>query len=76
MEMKKETVIKQNAGIDVSKDGFRAAFTVSPENQRIAVRGTHTSVSTRDGFEAFRSRIASKRAEGLEIHLTVEAAGV
>lgn len=75
-EKEKETAVKQNVGIDVSKDDFKVAFMVMTESLQTVIRGTHTFSNMQKGFEEFRSWIASKRTEGLEMHLTMEATGV
>jgi hypothetical protein len=41
-KMKKETAVRENAGIDVLKDDFRVAFMIMTAAMRTAVCGTHT----------------------------------
>jgi hypothetical protein len=50
-----EKVVRQNVGIDVSKDDFKVAFSVLTENFQVKVTGTHTFRNTRKGFEEFHS---------------------
>lgn len=72
----RETIIRQNVGIDVSKDDFKVAFMVQAASTRLITRGTGTFPNTREGFKLFGAWIASKRAGGLPVHLSMEATGV
>jgi transposase len=71
-----EKAVRQNVGIDVSKEDFKVAFSVLTESLHVRVLGTHTFRNAQKGFEAFREWLGSRRVEDLELHLTLEATGV
>ncbi|MDR3268436.1 MAG: transposase [Tannerella sp.] len=72
----KKTVMKQNVGIDVSKDDFKVSFAVLTEELSIAVKGSRTFPNTAKGFESFEAWAGNKMLSGMELHFTMEATGV
>jgi transposase len=73
--MKKE-FIKQNVGIDISKDDFKVNFSMLQADLHIVVKGSKTIKNNPKGFEELISWISPKRIEELDVHFTMEATGV
>jgi len=73
--MKKE-IIKQNVGVDVSKDDLKAALSNLTSDYRVAVRSTRTFSNTAKGFQEFREWLTGKKDPTVPIHFTMEATGV
>jgi hypothetical protein len=48
-----QRIIRQNAGIDVAKDDFKACLSVMNETGKITVCGSRTFASTYKGFRKF-----------------------
>jgi transposase len=69
-------ILRQNVGIDISKDDFKASFSVISDSLIVTVQGSRTFANSRSGFKAFRAWIASKHIAGLAVHFTMEATGV
>jgi len=69
-------VIKQNVGVDISKDDFKVCFYRLDQNGRKSIKGTRTFNNTLAGFMAFLKWIESKRIESLSVRITIEATGV
>jgi transposase len=70
------TVVKQNVGIDVSKDDFKVCFSMYSAELRVKVKGTHTFRNTEKGFAEFHDWSQSKRQTEWDLHVTMEATGV
>jgi transposase len=73
--MKKE-FIKQNVGIDITKDDFKVNFSVMTSDLDVVVKGSKTIKNNRQGFEEFLSWISAKFINELALHFTMEATGV
>jgi transposase len=73
---KEQEMLKQNVGIDVSKDDVKVALSVLSAELRVATRGSRTFPNTEKGFAALRAWVESKKVAGLEVHYTMEATGV
>jgi len=69
-------VIKQNVGVDVSKDDFKVYFYHLDQNSRKFIKGNRTFKNTLAGFMAFMKWIEKKRISDLEVRITLEATGV
>jgi len=72
----KVKVIKQNVGVDVSKDDFKVCFYHLDENGRKFIKGSRAFKNTLAGFMAFMKWIEKKRIADLSVRITVEATGV
>ena len=72
--MKKE-FIKQNVGIDVSKDDFKVSFLCMQSDFHLVVCGSHTFANTAKGFKAFDNWVRQKAVK-LPLTFTMEATGV
>lgn len=73
--MKRE-IIKQNVGVDVSKDDIKVALSILSTDYRVSVCSTRTFFNTTKGFELLLSWLKSKIELGLPVHFTLEATGV
>lgn len=69
-------VIKQNVGVDISKDDFKVCFYCLDQNGRKFVKGSRTFKNTLVGFIAFMKWIEKKRIDSLTVRITIEATGV
>lgn len=77
MSIKKSVqVIKQNIGVDISKDDFKVCFYQLDQNNRKIIKGSRTFKNTLAGFSGFMNWIEKKRTTDLEIRITLEATGV
>ena len=78
MPVKKTTikVIKQNVGIDISKDDFKACFYRMDQNSRKFIKASRTFKNTLAGFTAFMKWIEAKKVASLTVRITIEATGV
>jgi transposase len=74
--MKDKEIIKQNVGIDISKDDFAVAYVILTVAQKIVVKGTRKFSNTPKGFAEFITWVDKFNKEGLEINFTMEATGV
>lgn len=69
-------VIKQNVGVDISKDDFKASFHQLKEDHRSRIKASRTFKNTVQGFKAFVQWAKKHGAADLEIRVTLEATGV
>lgn len=72
----KVKVLKQNIGIDVSKDDFKANFQQMLDTQKSRIKGSRTFKNTSKGFLVFKTWIEKHRVAGVEVRFTLEATGV
>ena len=73
--MKKE-IIKQNVGVDVSKDDLKVALSILTDDYRIVVRSTRTFANTMQGFIKLHDWVILKTDPELAVRFTMEATGV
>jgi len=69
-------IIKQNVGIDISKDNFKVCFSVMYCNLRVKVLGSRTFANNYKGFNDFLLWTQSKRKSSEAVYFTLEATGV
>lgn len=69
-------VIKQNVGVDISKDDFKVSFYQLKDTHQSRIKASRTFKNTLVGFKAFVKWMQRHGAEGIEIRITVEATGV
>jgi transposase len=69
-------IIKQNVGIDISKDDFKVCFSVMHSNLQIKILGSRTFVNSYTGFKEFLIWTKSKRKSSDTVYFTLEATGV
>lgn len=69
-------VVKQNVGIDISKDDFKVCFYHRDSNGRQFIKGSRTFKNTLTGFKEFYKWVEKKRSMDVGLHFTVEATGV
>lgn len=69
-------VLKQNVGVDISKDDFKVCFYQLSEDQRQCIKGTRTFKNTLKGFNAFLKWVQKRQIEGIQLRITLEATGV
>jgi transposase len=72
----KQDIIKQNVGIDVSKDDMKVAFSILTTDYRVVVRATRTFANTLKGFKQLDEWVKLKKHAAFDVHVTVEATGV
>jgi transposase len=71
-----KSIIKQNVGIDISKDDFKICFSVMSEFGKMTIKGSRTFSNNLRGFKEFLEWIINKRNSEKEIYFTMEATGV
>ncbi len=69
-------VIKQNVGIDASKDDFKVVFYRLEQTGHKAINGSKGFANTLAGFASLMKWIEKKRVADLEVRITIEATGV
>ena len=69
-------VIKQNVGLDISKDDFKASFHQLKDNHQSQIKASRTFKNTLKGFKAFIQWTQKHGAADPEIRITIEATGV
>ena len=75
--MKKEKeIIKQNVGLDVSKDDVKVALSNLTTDYHVVVCSTHTFSNTNKGFQELHKWLNGKIQSTLPVHFTMEATGV
>lgn len=72
----KVEVIKQNVGIDVSKDHIDVAFSNLTADFRIVVVSTRKFSNTAKGFKQLQDWVNRKKCPDMAVHFTMEATGV
>lgn len=72
----KTDLIKQNVGIDVSKDDFKVCLSVMDYGIKIAKRGSHSFENNLSGFEDLMQWLDKKQVKELSLSFTMEATGV
>lgn len=77
MAKNKVIVIRQNVGIDVSKDKFDVTFAEVLDNQHIRIKGSRKFANTARGYEQFLNWVAKfRKGQMVELSFTMEATGV
>lgn len=69
-------IIKQNVGIDLSKDSFYATVTFLLKDQLIKHKSTRKFSNSSKGFEAFMEWVYTHCDKSKPLHFTMEATGV
>jgi len=69
-------VIKQNVGVDISKDDFKVCFYRLDSNGRKYIKGSRTFKNTLAGFREFLKWIKKHQVEDLQVRFTIEATGI
>jgi len=72
----KAEVIKQNVGVDISKDDFKVCFYHLDTNGRRFIKGTRKFKNVFASFVDFMKWIEKKRKTEIEVRITLEATGV
>lgn len=69
-------ILKQNVGVDMSKDDFKVSFWQLIEDQKTRIKGSRTFQNNFTGFKDFSNWILKKKATDCSVQITVEATGV
>jgi len=69
-------IIKQNVGVDISKDDFKLCFYYLETSGRKFIKASRTFKNNLAGFQAFLKWIEKKRVPELEVRVTLESTGV
>ena len=72
----KLNVIKQNVGIDISKDDFKVCIYQLFEDQSQKIKSSRTFKNKLSGFTSFLEWLHQKMNKGIEKRATIEATGV
>lgn len=74
--MSKSKPLRQNLGIDVSKDSLQVCISNQESDQRIRVIATTKFDNTAKGHNKLWAWICKHRVSGVDFHVTMEATGV
>lgn len=69
-------LLKQNVGVDISKDSFVATFAILLHGQIIKNKRTRNFNNTIKGIEEFIEWVNNLKDSSLDLHVTMEATGV
>lgn len=69
-------ILKQNIGVDISKDTFVSTITILFKNLSIEHLKTKEFKNTKKGLESFFEWANKNKKEGIPLHFTMEATGV
>ena len=69
-------LIKQNVGVDISKQTFDATFAEMKENQDVLYKWYRKFDNSSDGIKKFSEWCNKLKNEDQELHITMEATGV
>jgi transposase len=72
----KGSVIKQNVGIDISKDDYKVNFQHLLSDQKNKIKGSRAFKNNLSGFKDLVTWVDKGKAKGIEVRITVEATGV
>jgi transposase len=72
----KQEIIKQNVGVDVSKDDLKVALSHLTVDYRVVVGSTRTFSNTPKGFGQLQEWVNIKKYPTSAVHFTMEATGV
>jgi len=77
----KRQVIKQNVGVDISKDDYKVSFyqlliDLKKNQQQQRIKGSRTFKNTLAGFKDFLNWIEKHRDKNVKVRITMEATGV
>ena len=72
----KMKMIRQNVGIDVSKETLAVCFVMLHEDLSVKVKGSKIFANNQDGFKQLFAWVLSKRAPEVCISFTMEPTGV
>jgi len=71
-----KNIIKQNIGVDISKNDFKVAFSTIGSDLQKKVLGSRTFTNNLKGCQEFLQWSNAKKNGHLDLHVTVEATGV
>jgi len=69
-------VIKQNVGIDVSRETLAVCFVMLYEDLSVKIKGSKTFANNQIGFKQMLSWVLSKRTQEIYLSFTMEPTGV
>lgn len=69
-------LLRQNVGVDVSKDTLDVVFSTIDLQQHVKVKGSRKFANTAAGFEQFLQWVESKRDKTIELRVLMEATGI
>jgi transposase len=75
-EPNKKAMLKQNVGIDVSKDSIDMALSYLTDEHKIGMCSTRKFANTKQGFEQMQNCLSRQIKTELPVHYTMEATGV
>jgi transposase len=69
-------LLKQNVGVDISKDSFVATFAIMLQGQIIETKRTRNFKNTTKGITEFIEWVNKLKSPAMDLHVTMEATGV
>ncbi|WP_299756348.1 IS110 family transposase [uncultured Pontibacter sp.] len=75
--MKKDTsVVRQNLGVDISKDSLEVVFSTIDIQQYVKVKASRSFSNSTAGFKQLQQWLEAKKVAGVEIGILLEATGI
>lgn len=69
-------LLRQNVGVDVSKDTLDVVFSTIDLQQHIKIKASRKFANTAAGFEQLHQWVESKRDNTIELRMLMEATGI
>jgi transposase len=69
-------LLRQNVGVDVSKDTLDVVFSTIDLQQHIRIKACRKFANTTAGFEQLHQWVESKRDNTIELRILMEATGI
>lgn len=74
--MNQRKVVKQNVGLDISKDDFKICYYHQYEDFKQVIKGTRTFKNTLTAFREFLKWVEKRSSTDVPVRITLEATGV
>jgi transposase len=76
MKELQEFLLRQNIGVDVSKDSLDVVFSTIDMEQRVKIKSSGKFPNTTSGFKQLQKWLESKRAKQADLRILMEATGI
>ena len=70
------SLLRQNLGVDVSKDSLQVVFSTINTEQHVKVKASRSFANTLTGFKHLQQWMQTKRIAGMEVSILLEATGI
>lgn len=73
---KAASAVRQNLGVDVSKDSLEVVFSTIDVEQYVKVKASRSFANTQAGFKQLQQWLEAKKVAGIEVTILMEATGI